>query len=226
MGELANASSGEVTKIAGQKVTFQQQNGKAVTIDLDKDQNWDHAYAMTFQKAQGATMETARVVLLSSDAQLASARTLNSAVTRAKEDVELYTDNAADAIKKIAGRAGAKTSAMEAMKGQEKDLDKARKWGINLTPVKDSVRTARKMFARGGKELHADIPNWGMRHSDGERYELDEQQKEIREKEQQVLKERGLADKEEPFNGDPIAYMKNHIQELTKELTRSNELER
>jgi conjugative relaxase-like TrwC/TraI family protein len=226
MGELANASSGEVTKISGKKVTFEQQGGKSVTIDLDRDQNWDHAYAMTFQKAQGATMETARVVLLSSDAQLASSRTLNSAVTRAKEDVELYTDNAADAIKKIAGRAGAKTSAMEAMKGQEKDIETGRKWGLDLTPVTDSVRTAKKMFARGGKELHADLPNWGMRNVDGERYELDDRQKEIRQKEQEALKEKGASEPATEFTGNAAEYIKNHIMGLYRGLEKSNELER
>jgi conjugative relaxase-like TrwC/TraI family protein len=226
MGELANASSGQVTKIAGKKVTFKQQSGKAVTIDLDKDQNWDHAYAMTFQKAQGATMETARVVLLSSDAQLASARTLNSAVTRAKEDVELYTDNAAAAIAKIAGKAGAKTSAIEAMKGQEVETGKSRNWGLDLSQVTENLRTARRMFARGGKELHADLPNWGMRHVAGERYELDQEQRQIREREQSALKERGTEEKTGAFSGNAAEYVKTHIMGLAKELSRSNEMER
>ena len=196
MGQIANASAGRVTKIDRSSLSFEDDKGKSTTINLGTDQHWDHAYAMTFHKAQGATMDNARVVLLSSDAQRASAKALNSAVTRARENVELYTDDAANAIDKISKNPGIKTSAREAVSEeppQRTGLDVVIKAAKQIT---ERARHLTRLAGKGSLELHADLPGWAMSKVPGERYQLDDDQKHLRADEIEALKEKGVPSSE------------------------------
>jgi conjugative relaxase-like TrwC/TraI family protein len=228
MGDVANASGGTVTKVKDGRVTFAEDKGRSTTLNLEKDQHWDHAYAMTFQKAQGATMENARVVLLESDAQLASARTLNSAVTRAKENVELYTDNAKDAIEKIAGRAGTKTSVLEASDRDPTERSVRDVAGRALGRLTRGLKDLSRGMGTRRLETHAELPGWAMRHVDGERYQLDEQQKELREREIEDLKAKGAPESE--YRSMSIAEAKaviaQNVRDLTENLQPSKDMER
>lgn len=228
MGEVANASSGRVSKIRDGRLTFEDAKGRSTTINLERDQHWDHGYALTFQKAQGATMENARVVLLSSDAQLASAKTLNSAVTRARENVELYTDDAKAAIDKIAGRAGVKTSAIEAVNKDLPDRTVSEKITRAFTALGEGARRFTNKIGSGRKELHADLPGWGMRHTDGERYQLDDEQKALREKELEALKAKGAPEAEDRSMSlaEARAMVAQNARDLTETLNPSKDMER
>lgn len=228
MGEIANATSGKVTHLSESHATLNDDKGKATKLDLTKDQQWDHAYAMTFQKAQGATMDHARVVLLSSDAQMASAKTLNSAVTRARETVELYTDDAKSAIGKIAGSAGMKTSAREAIGREIAEPTFKEKAQRFLEKATDRARQATRILSKGRLEYHAEVPDWGMRHVQGERYQLTDEQTDLREKEIEDLKAKGAPEQE--YRSPTLAEIKEQIaqvaQDLAQEVTRTQTQER
>lgn len=228
MGDVPNASAGKVTKVRDGRLTFEDDKGRSTTINLENDQHWDHGYALTFQKAQGATMENARVVLLSSDAQLATAKTLNSAVTRARENVELYTDDAQAAVSKIATRPGVKTSAIEGVNTDVPDRGVRQRIERAAEDLAAGAERFKKRFSPKGKELHADLPGWGMRHVEGERYELDDEQKALREKEIAELKERGVPESE--YKTISLAQAREviaqNVRDLTESLTPSKEMER
>lgn len=83
------------------------------TLDLQKNRHWEHAYATTVYSGQGATYDEGIVHAESWRRNLINQKSMYVALSRAKFQSHVYTDNVEDLAKGIAKRPGEKTSALE-----------------------------------------------------------------------------------------------------------------
>ncbi|CAN5419829.1 hypothetical protein BH10PSE19_BH10PSE19_00020 [soil metagenome] len=89
--------------------------GPAMDIQLKehKQQHWDHAYFMTGYSAQGSSIHRIFLNAESYRKNLISQPAITVAVTRAIQDITIYTDDKAQLLKRIETNLGLKTSALE-----------------------------------------------------------------------------------------------------------------
>ena len=118
-GEFINGVTGVVSGANGREVTIDSETGEKHTLNLDQNRHWDHAYGITIYKAQGATMNVSRAILASKHGSLLNAKDLYTAATRARDGVEIYTDNFDPILKQFREKSGRKTSALEALDGRK-----------------------------------------------------------------------------------------------------------
>ena len=90
-------------------------NGKLQTLDLDKasDQHLRHGYVQTAHAAQGSTAERAMIHADSRATNLVDQKMMYVAVSRAKTEAIVYTDDRGKLISALRERAGEKQVAME-----------------------------------------------------------------------------------------------------------------
>jgi hypothetical protein len=143
-------------------VTIDFKRAGEKTINLEKNRHWEHAYATTVYSGQGATYDEGIVHAESWRRNLINQKSMYVALSRAKFNSHVYTDNVDDLAKGIARRPGEKTSALEGKHvnyarildkdglpkdlGERTDVDKPKPI---LERIIDKVR--------GGPELEIDI---------------------------------------------------------------------
>lgn len=112
---LNNADIGTVRAINARtgivKVDFRRAGSK--TIDLRKNHHWEHGYATTVYAGQGATYDNAIVNAESFRRNLINQKSFYVALSRAKFDTHIFTDDVSDLAKEIGQRPGDKASAIE-----------------------------------------------------------------------------------------------------------------
>ena len=111
--DLKNGEKGEIERIEGSTAIIKFQDGKRMTLDLNNEKHWDHAYASTIVSAQGQTYRSAMALAESWRRNLINQKSFYVGLSRAKEDARIYTDNQAKLSKGIEERTGEKTSALE-----------------------------------------------------------------------------------------------------------------
>ncbi len=91
--------------------------GKPIELSLHNPrmQHWDHAYAMTGYSAQGKTISEVIINAESYRPQLTSQPSLLVALTRAVDQLTLYTDDKEALLRAVQGNPGHKSSALEIM---------------------------------------------------------------------------------------------------------------
>ncbi|MCR9260905.1 MAG: conjugative relaxase [Pseudomonadaceae bacterium] len=110
-----NTDLGKVTginKITGD-VTIDFKRAGDKTINLQKNRHWEHAYATTVYSGQGATYDEGIVHAESWRRNLINQKSMYVALSRAKFNSHVYTDDVDDLAKGISLRPGEKTSALE-----------------------------------------------------------------------------------------------------------------
>ena len=115
---LNNADVGTVTEIdAGTgRVMIEFRRAGSKTVNLRKNRHWEHGYATTVYAGQGATYDNAIVNAESFRHNLINQKSFYVALSRAKFDTHIYTDDISELAKRIAQRPGDKTSAIEGKK--------------------------------------------------------------------------------------------------------------
>ncbi|MBL4843589.1 MAG: relaxase domain-containing protein [Thalassospira sp.] len=111
--DLKNGEKGEIERIEGSTAIIKFQDGKRMTLDLNNEKHWDHAYASTIVSVQGQTYRSAMALAESWRRNLINQKSFYVGLSRAKEDARIYTDNQAKLSKGIEERTGEKTSALE-----------------------------------------------------------------------------------------------------------------
>jgi conjugative relaxase-like TrwC/TraI family protein len=111
--KVANRELGHITKIDGSNLTIKLDSGRSVQLDTNKYAHLDHGYAVTSHSSQGLTTDR---VLINIDTggtnpQLINDRLAYVAVSRARLDAHIYTNDAA-ALPSALGRDVSKSSAI------------------------------------------------------------------------------------------------------------------
>jgi conjugative relaxase-like TrwC/TraI family protein len=112
--KIANRELGKITRIDGSRLTVSLDSGRTTTFDTKKFAHLDYGYAVTSHSSQGLT--TGRVLInIDSDRtnrQLINDRLAYVAVSRARDDAHIYTNDAGK-LAQILGRDVSKTSALQ-----------------------------------------------------------------------------------------------------------------
>ena len=111
--DLKNGLKGEVLKIEGDTATVRFKDGRVIDLNMKDQRHWDHGYASTIFSAQGQTYRDAIVLAESWRRNLINQKTFYVALSRAKENAYVYTDDKSKLIRGIEERTGEKTSALE-----------------------------------------------------------------------------------------------------------------
>ena len=90
-----NNETGTVIKAGEGKIEIQKDDGKTVTLDVDKTHTLDHGWAVTVHRSQGRTVDRALVAGMSS--KRATANLAYVACSRERWFLQIFTDN----IKKL-----------------------------------------------------------------------------------------------------------------------------
>jgi len=96
--DVKNGQIGVVEKFDGKDMTIKMENGEKREFDVKEYQHLDHAYAMTSHKSQGQTYDNV-MIHHNTDAGQHGDRETYVNVTRAREDVTVYTQDAEKAAK-------------------------------------------------------------------------------------------------------------------------------
>ena len=153
---LLSPELARVEKVAGDKVQVRSlkltdqgltPEGKAIelTIHHPRLQHWDHAYAMTVYSAQGKTISEVIINAESWRPQLTSQPSLLVALTRAVNNLTLYTDDKAALLQAIIHNPGYKSSALEII-GEASPNQAA----LSLIPAKQTKQFNSKALESAG----------------------------------------------------------------------------
>jgi hypothetical protein len=123
---IANGALGTITKIEPDQIRLAMDSGREVTVDVRKFRHLDYGYAVTSQSSQGLTFDR---VLINADTrqsvQLLNDRMAYVAVSRARYDALIYTDSTQN-LSEALNREINKTTALEAVQGNEREVKKDR----------------------------------------------------------------------------------------------------
>lgn len=110
-----NGESLMVERIEGQQLLVRNHAGQTRWQDMAKMQyrHLDHAYCSTAYAAQGQTADRVFVHVESFRTNLASQQSLYVAISRAREQIHLYTDHRENLIRQVARESGEKSMAIE-----------------------------------------------------------------------------------------------------------------
>jgi len=104
-----------VTACSPDRVEVQTETGERRALDprTHAGQHWEHAYASTVYKSQGATRSHVLVNAESTERTLFSQKAFLVAISRQKDTIRLFTDDNSDFTRNVAHYLGDKTSALE-----------------------------------------------------------------------------------------------------------------
>ena len=112
---VKNAERGTIERLQGSVATVRwDRDSRVQQIDLSRHKHWDHGYAETVFSSQAKTYE--RVFILAPVASpLINARNYYTAITRARFNVELWTEDRQQLQMRLEERSGEKSSALEGL---------------------------------------------------------------------------------------------------------------
>ncbi|MEM6415518.1 MAG: MobF family relaxase [Pseudomonadota bacterium] len=111
---LKNGVIGNVRSVEGTLARIDFEDGKTREIDVARNEYWDHGYALTVYKAQGATYDSAFILAPAIKGPLLNQDTLYTALSRARYAIHVWTTDQKKLITILANEKGGKTSALEA----------------------------------------------------------------------------------------------------------------
>ena len=110
---LANGTRLEVTGVHADRLTVRDDKGKRFDIDVQRGLHIDHGYAMTADQAQGRTVDTAIGVMRSGQENLADQSRLYVAISRARDQGVVITDDADRLAATLEKNTGTRQQALE-----------------------------------------------------------------------------------------------------------------
>ncbi len=153
--KVENGLTAVITSINKERVEARKQDGGKVSFSTKEYQYFDHGYATTVYKAQGATCDQALLVTGGKPGPSTNAETLYTSLTRARYKAEIYTDNPdLNKLSKTFGHAQEKTSTLEleAECKRAEQQNRAQTREANLTP-QPNLDQAREVGPEQGMEL-------------------------------------------------------------------------
>jgi conjugative relaxase-like TrwC/TraI family protein len=93
--DVRNGERGEVLKTSEGGLMVRLEDGRKVEVDIDRYSALDHGYAMTTYKSQGQTYDKVVVEADTNAPQLQDQRNTYVQITRARDDVRVFTDDRA-----------------------------------------------------------------------------------------------------------------------------------
>ena len=106
---IKNGQTATITKLAGDTLHYKKENGDEATLNLNNYNYIDWGYAITDYKAQG---QTSKSVIVLADSQMANMNSFYVQVTRAKENLKIFTDDL-ETLKERAEQEQTKTSTLD-----------------------------------------------------------------------------------------------------------------
>jgi ATP-dependent exoDNAse (exonuclease V) alpha subunit len=126
--DVKNGMRGEIVEIDERKNEIEVNlDGDLRKFNLNEFKNLDHGYAVTLHTAQGMTFKNAFMLLESNRRNLVNTRSFYVALSRAKSNVSIYTDNIKDLKSALDSRTGDKTAAHDISRIKDISLIKNRK---------------------------------------------------------------------------------------------------
>jgi ATP-dependent exoDNAse (exonuclease V) alpha subunit len=110
---VRNNETARVKEISGKSAKIELPDGKIVKVNLDDQKHWDYAYACTSYSAQGATADRALIHAESWRLNLQHQRNMYVGISRAKQEVKIFTNDKMALRESLRTRTGEKTAAME-----------------------------------------------------------------------------------------------------------------
>lgn len=112
---LTNGLEGRVERIDGHELEMGLANGQKVKLDLthEKNRHLNYGYAQTAHRAQGKTSDRVFVHAESNRQNLMNQKSLYVALSRARSEIKIYTDNRAKLIQRVQTRQAEKQNALE-----------------------------------------------------------------------------------------------------------------
>lgn len=102
---VANGTMSKAEKLSGSTMTLTTENGKSVKLDLNDAHALDYGYAVTSHSSQGKTIDNVLIHAETTESrQLLNERMAYVAVSRAKNEMRIFTDDAAQLSGKLARR--------------------------------------------------------------------------------------------------------------------------
>ena len=147
-----NGDTVTVTKIENGKMITTSADGKVITLDLANPthQHVAHAYAQTAFSAQGRTAQSVFVHAESHRLNLVNAQSLYVGISRATDQIVLYTDNREKLISAILERTGQKLTALEMSQIKEFTLEQFKQVeSKDKEPLPDQMREKDFEMVRG-----------------------------------------------------------------------------
>lgn len=141
---LKNGDRLRVQQIEGDKALVKDQRGRVHNIDLAQrdGQHWRHSYASTVHAAQGRTADRVLVSLSKDNKQLLSQRSFYTAASRAKDRIQIYTDDRSEIEGTITRQAGIKQTALEGTGQRTQAQRQARKSEARTSPAASRAEVA------------------------------------------------------------------------------------
>ena len=114
---LLNGETATVEAIGSKRVRLRTADGRALALARDDRQlrHVDHAYAATAHAAQGSTCERVIAVLDADPAPLTNQLTFYVQISRAREEVRVFTDDREQLIETLEAQSGERMSAHDAL---------------------------------------------------------------------------------------------------------------
>ena len=114
---LLNGETASVEAIGPQRVRLRTADGRALALARDDRQlrHIDHAYASTAHAAQGSTCERVIALLDADPTPLTNQLTFYVQISRAREEVRVFTDDREQLIETLEAQSGERMSAHEAL---------------------------------------------------------------------------------------------------------------
>ena len=161
---IANGARGVVGEIDQDYVRIRLDDGRQHTIARDSlaAKGIDHAYALTTHGYQGSTVDRI-IVAMSSQEQLANQKSFYVAISRARDEARLVTDDAEALLKRLERDTGLRPSALEAhvetalqkakeAQAAERDrIDDNSKDGLSSTSKSQDAKTPKDLNEEEGK---------------------------------------------------------------------------
>ncbi len=112
---LTNGTEARVEQVKGQELELRLSNGKTIKMDLSQEQNrhLNHAYAQTAHRAQGKTADRVLVHAESNRQNLINQKSLYVSLSRARQEIRIYTDSRQQLVQRVQTRQAEKQNALE-----------------------------------------------------------------------------------------------------------------
>ena len=120
---LVNSRTAEVISVSGERIQFQLEDGRALSLGRDASQlrHLDHAWASTVHAFQGRTVDNVIAAMEADHPHLTTQKSFYVEISRARDRAELVTDDAERLRERLETTTGERISALEAIVSMERD---------------------------------------------------------------------------------------------------------
>jgi ATP-dependent exoDNAse (exonuclease V) alpha subunit len=160
---VANRELGTISRLNSEgAIAIQTDSGKLVEFDVHQHPHLDYGYAMTSHSSQGQTTDR---VLINVDteqgAQLVNSRMAYVAVSRARYDAQIYTDNKEELAEHL-GREHSHSTAIEPVQEPHQEHDLEIEPGLEPSTVGQEIDHAEELNQADSTQAHGEDQGLGQ----------------------------------------------------------------